>query len=161
MESWNNPWLGTVTVPDLEIALQQVSCSQFYRDRRPHASAQRHPKGGDGRAPAASGYGRPTEASLRLGVPKLGTRLPGSSMKDVLFVGLDIDTCQGYEVLIPDQQLHIGVSILDTRRLNDLLASTHERQLARVIRLVPVHYRNLELLSASAQQVHAWKVQNR
>lgn len=105
------------------------------------------------------GYGRPTEASLRLGVPELGTRLPGSSMKDVLFVGLDIDTCQGYEVLIPDQQLHIGVSILDTRRLNDLLASTHERQLARVIRLVPVHYRNLELLSASAQQVHVWKVQ--
>lgn len=80
------------------------------------------------------GYGRPTEASLGLGVPELGTRLPGSPMKDVLFVGLDIDTYQGYEVLIPDQQLHVGVSILDTRRLVELLDfELHEGLLASAI----------------------------
>lgn len=76
------------------------------------------------------GYGRPTEASLRLGVPELGAELPGSSMKDVLF---DIDTFQGYEVLIPDQQLHIGVSILDTRHLVKLLALEHEGRLSCAI----------------------------
>ena len=80
------------------------------------------------------GYGRPTEASLRLGVPEIGTSLPGSSMKDVLFVGLDIDTIQGYEVIVPDQQMHVGISILDTRRLNDLLASpTREEELSAAI----------------------------
>lgn len=80
------------------------------------------------------GYGRPTEASVRLGVPELGTSLPGSSMWDVLLVGLDIDTFQGYEELIPDQQLHIGVSILDTRRLDDMLVSSvREGELAAAI----------------------------
>ncbi|MBE3049787.1 hypothetical protein IMZ48_46280 [Candidatus Bathyarchaeota archaeon] len=80
------------------------------------------------------GYGRPTEASLRLSVPEIGTRLPGSSMKDVLFVGLDIDTFQGYEVIIPDQQMHVGISILDTRHLKDLLTSpTREEELSAAI----------------------------
>jgi hypothetical protein len=51
----------------------------------------------------------------------LGNRLQQSSMRDILFVGLDIDTYQGYEQLIADQQLHIGVSILDTRILEDIL----------------------------------------
>lgn len=80
------------------------------------------------------GYGRPTEAAAKLGVPELGIRLPGTPMKDVLFVGLDIDTYQGYEVLIPDQQLHVGVSILDTRRLVALRdLGQHKGQLAPVI----------------------------
>ncbi|KAI1280261.1 hypothetical protein F5Y07DRAFT_413363 [Xylaria sp. FL0933] len=50
----------------------------------------------------------------------LGTRLPNSSMKDVLFIGIDVDTYQGYERLATDPQLHIGVSILDTRVLHNL-----------------------------------------
>ncbi|KAJ0166508.1 Vegetative incompatibility protein HET-E-1 [Colletotrichum tanaceti] len=52
----------------------------------------------------------------------LGNRLQQSPMRDVLFVGLDIDTYQGYEQLVEDQQLHIGVSILDTRILEDMLS---------------------------------------
>lgn len=80
------------------------------------------------------GYGRSTEASLRLDVPELGTNLPGSSMRDVLLVGLDVDTFQGYEELIPDQQLHVGISILDTRRLHELLvSSSREGELATAI----------------------------
>lgn len=70
------------------------------------------------------GYGRSTKASLRLNVPELGTNLPGSSMRNVLLVGLDVDTFQGYDELIPDQQLHVGISILDTRRLHKLLISS-------------------------------------
>ncbi|KAI1324093.1 hypothetical protein F5Y16DRAFT_402743 [Xylariaceae sp. FL0255] len=45
---------------------------------------------------------------------------PNSSMKDVLLIGLDIDTFQGYEHLRIDPQLHISVSILDTRALHHL-----------------------------------------
>ncbi|KAI0813580.1 hypothetical protein GGR55DRAFT_537996 [Xylaria sp. FL0064] len=60
----------------------------------------------------------------------LGTRLPNSSMKDVLFISIDVDTYQGYEHLATDPQLHIGVSILDTRVLHHLtlkeLGSVHE-----------------------------------
>ncbi|KAK1997929.1 hypothetical protein LX36DRAFT_543789, partial [Colletotrichum falcatum] len=55
--------------------------------------------------------------------PRLGNKLQRSSMRDVLFVGLDIDTFQGYERLIPDQQLHIGVSVLDTRLLRPTTAN--------------------------------------
>ncbi|KAI1175317.1 hypothetical protein F4777DRAFT_550996 [Nemania sp. FL0916] len=47
----------------------------------------------------------------------LGATLPNSLMKDVLLVGIDVDTFQGYERLPIDPQLHIGVSILDTRVL--------------------------------------------
>ncbi|KAF9876749.1 hypothetical protein CkaCkLH20_05595 [Colletotrichum karsti] len=55
-------------------------------------------------------------------LPKgLGNKLQRSPLRDVLFVGLDIDTFQGYERLIADQQLHIGVSILDARILEDML----------------------------------------
>ena len=54
-------------------------------------------------------------------------------MKDVLFVGLDIDSFQGYEVLIPDQQLHIGVSITDTRHLVKLVDLDHEERLSCAI----------------------------
>ncbi|KAM0333976.1 hypothetical protein ACHAQA_000994 [Verticillium albo-atrum] len=42
-------------------------------------------------------------------------------MKDVVFVGLDIDTFQGYETLRPDQQLHVGLSTLDARTLEAIL----------------------------------------
>lgn len=47
--------------------------------------------------------------------PQVGVPLPNSRMKDLLLVGLDIDTFQGYEQLTPDPQLHIGISLLDTR----------------------------------------------
>ncbi|KZL82232.1 qde-2-interacting protein [Colletotrichum incanum] len=51
----------------------------------------------------------------------LGDKLQQSSLRDILFVGLDIDTFQGHEQLITDQRLHIGISILDTRILEDML----------------------------------------
>ncbi|KAF6787078.1 qde-2-interacting protein [Colletotrichum musicola] len=53
-------------------------------------------------------------------------------MRDFLFVGLDVDTFQGYEQLLPDQQLHIGLSTLDTRDLDDAFSnpgSTDRNQL--------------------------------
>ncbi|KAJ2995645.1 hypothetical protein NUW58_g1215 [Xylaria curta] len=51
----------------------------------------------------------------------LGATLPNSSMKDVLLIGIDVDTYQGYKHLSTDPQLHIGVSILDTRVLHHLI----------------------------------------
>ena len=53
----------------------------------------------------------------------LGSNLPNSALKDVLFIAVDIDTFQGYESIIPGQQFHIGVSILDTRSLRDMVRS--------------------------------------
>lgn len=47
-------------------------------------------------------------------------------MQDVLLVGLGIGTLQDYEELIPDKQLHVGVSILDTLCLHSLLVSLAE-----------------------------------
>ncbi|KAI1116112.1 hypothetical protein F5Y14DRAFT_86350 [Nemania sp. NC0429] len=56
--------------------------------------------------------------------------MPGSSMIDVLLIGIDVDTYQGYEHLPNDPQLHIGIAILDTRVLCRLvhegLDSMHE-----------------------------------
>ncbi|KAI0527923.1 hypothetical protein F5B22DRAFT_582857 [Xylaria bambusicola] len=51
----------------------------------------------------------------------LGATLPNSSMKDVLLIGIDVDTYQGYERLPTNPQLHIGVSVLDTRVLHQLV----------------------------------------
>lgn len=42
-------------------------------------------------------------------------------MKDVLLIGIDVDTYHGYEHLSIDPQLHISVSILDTRVLYHLI----------------------------------------
>ncbi|KAK1596140.1 uncharacterized protein LY79DRAFT_479318, partial [Colletotrichum navitas] len=67
------------------------------------------------------GYSDVDSAAPSFQPESLGDRLQRSSMRDVLFVGLDIDTYQGYDQLIGDQQLHIGVSILDTRVLEDML----------------------------------------
>lgn len=53
--------------------------------------------------------------------PDIGIELPSSSLKDVLFVAIDIDTFQGYEKIVADQQFHIGLSILDTRSLRNLV----------------------------------------
>ncbi|KAK0389872.1 hypothetical protein NLU13_3445 [Sarocladium strictum] len=43
--------------------------------------------------------------------------LPGSSIKDILIVSVDVDTGGGYEVISPDQSFHVGISIFDTRCL--------------------------------------------
>ncbi|KFH45353.1 hypothetical protein ACRE_038380 [Hapsidospora chrysogenum ATCC 11550] len=47
-------------------------------------------------------------------------KLESSTIKDVLFVSVDVDTFQGYEKISEGQKYHIGVTILDTRRLIDL-----------------------------------------
>ncbi|TFB02360.1 hypothetical protein CCMA1212_006087 [Trichoderma ghanense] len=51
--------------------------------------------------------------------PKLDSlaHLPGSSIKDVLLVSVDVDTGGGYQVISPDQSFHIGISLFDTRSL--------------------------------------------
>ncbi|KHN98780.1 Ribonuclease H-like protein [Metarhizium album ARSEF 1941] len=49
--------------------------------------------------------------------PPISHSLPGTRIKDVLLVAVDVDTGGGYEVISPGQSFHIGVSILDTRRL--------------------------------------------
>lgn len=46
--------------------------------------------------------------------------LESSTIKDVLFVSVDVDTFQGYEKIAEDQKYHIGITILDTRHLIDL-----------------------------------------
>ncbi|KAM0328488.1 hypothetical protein ACHAQA_004895 [Verticillium albo-atrum] len=53
--------------------------------------------------------------------PGFGTKLPDSSMKDVLLVAVDVDSNNRTEEACPDQQLHIGVSLFDPRRLQKLL----------------------------------------
>ncbi|WDK11908.1 qde-2-interacting protein [Colletotrichum graminicola] len=67
------------------------------------------------------GYSDVDSAAPSFRPKSLGNRLQQSSMRDVLIVGLHIDTYQGYDQLVADQQLHIGVSILDTRVLEDML----------------------------------------
>ncbi|KAI0442429.1 hypothetical protein F4803DRAFT_519494 [Xylaria telfairii] len=59
--------------------------------------------------------------TLAHGASNLGATLPNSSIKDVLLVGIDVDTYQGYEHLPIEPQLHIGISILDTRVLSRLI----------------------------------------
>lgn len=53
-------------------------------------------------------------------IPEMDPRLDNSSMWDILLVGIDIDTIEEYEEIIPDQKFHIGLSILDTRDLQRL-----------------------------------------
>jgi hypothetical protein len=64
------------------------------------------------------GYdGQPTARSPTL--PPTGIPLPGSRIKDVLLVSVDVDPGGRYEVVSPDQSFHVGVSIFDTRCLNN------------------------------------------
>lgn len=49
-------------------------------------------------------------------------QLPNTKMKDVVFLGLDVDAIQMHEDVI--QQVHIGISILDSRSLHDLATDT-------------------------------------
>jgi hypothetical protein len=53
-------------------------------------------------------------------LPVFGHYLPGTSIKDVLFVSIDVDTGGGYEDISPGQSFHIGRSIFDTRWLKNL-----------------------------------------
>lgn len=57
-------------------------------------------------------------------LPRTGSPLPGSCIKDVLLVSVDVDTGGGYELISPDQSFHVGISIFDTRHLIDDEGST-------------------------------------
>lgn len=46
-------------------------------------------------------------------LPRIGS--PGSSIRDILFLSVDVDTGGGYEVISPHQSFHVGISIFDTR----------------------------------------------
>ncbi|KAH0495460.1 hypothetical protein TgHK011_009010 [Trichoderma gracile] len=65
------------------------------------------------------GYRRETIREPRFAHPRLDSlaHLPGSSIKDVLFVSVDVDTGGGYQVISPQQSFHIGLSLFDTRSL--------------------------------------------
>lgn len=63
-----------------------------------------------------------------LPVARADPRLANSSLWDAVFVAVDIDTFQGYEGIIPDQQFHVGVSILDTRRLQSMSCASRRQE---------------------------------
>ncbi|KAF7537235.1 hypothetical protein G7054_g3915 [Neopestalotiopsis clavispora] len=70
----------------------------------------------------------------QLGDIKLGEGLSSTSIKDVVFVAIDVGSLQGFEEIVPDQQLHLGVSILSTRALRGLiLAPSPTEVIANVI----------------------------
>lgn len=66
-------------------------------------------------------YGNPAEMLASFAMDGRGSRLQGSSIMDFLFVCIDIDTLDGYDRVLPHQQFHIGVSILDSRSLSGSL----------------------------------------
>ncbi|KAL6814551.1 hypothetical protein J3E69DRAFT_347499 [Trichoderma sp. SZMC 28015] len=63
------------------------------------------------------GYRLETLTSSPYRLPSIGQRLPGSCIKDILLVGVDVDTGGGYEAISEEQSFHIGISIFDTRSL--------------------------------------------
>ncbi|KAJ4324359.1 hypothetical protein N0V84_003920 [Fusarium piperis] len=63
------------------------------------------------------GYRLETIQTSPYSPPQIGQYLPGTFIKDVLLVSVDVDTGGGYEVISPGQSFHIGVSIFDTRCL--------------------------------------------
>lgn len=63
------------------------------------------------------GYRLETVQTSPYSPPQIGQYLPGTFIKDVLLVSVDVDTGGGYEVISPEQSFHIGVSIFDTRCL--------------------------------------------
>ncbi|KAI5457377.1 hypothetical protein BGZ63DRAFT_433799 [Mariannaea sp. PMI_226] len=64
------------------------------------------------------GYGHETSAFT-----PFGTKLPHTSITDILFVSVDVDTFGSYDSIEEDQQFHIGISTFDTRHLPELLVS--------------------------------------
>ncbi|KAL7823512.1 QDE-2-interacting protein [Trichoderma gracile] len=65
------------------------------------------------------GYRRETIREPRFAHRRLDSlaHLPGSPIKDVLFVSVDVDTGGGYQAISPEQSFHIGISLFDTRSL--------------------------------------------
>jgi hypothetical protein len=70
------------------------------------------------------GYSNETSnpSSSKLPDVPLGTKLAESLISDLLFVSIDVDTFQGYEEIRDYQKFHIGISILDTRHLQEMIA---------------------------------------
>lgn len=72
--------------------------------------------------------------SLSQGLPAdLGNTLPGSAMRDVLLVAFDVDTKDSYQALTSDQDFHIGISILDTRSLQDCIVAPTSKKVETMI----------------------------
>ncbi|KAL6788612.1 hypothetical protein J3E68DRAFT_415297 [Trichoderma sp. SZMC 28012] len=63
------------------------------------------------------GYRLETLSSSPYRLPSIGQCLPGTCIKDILLVGVDVDTGGGYEAISEEQSFHIGISIFDTRSL--------------------------------------------
>ena len=53
------------------------------------------------------------DLSLSDSIPKL----PTSSISDLLLVAIDIDTMEGYDQIISNQQFHVGISLFDSRSM--------------------------------------------
>ncbi|KAM6479323.1 hypothetical protein HDV62DRAFT_134628 [Trichoderma sp. SZMC 28011] len=63
------------------------------------------------------GYRLETLTSSPYRLPYIGQCLPGTCIKDILLVSVDVDTGGGYEAISEEQSFHIGISIFDTRSL--------------------------------------------
>lgn len=66
----------------------------------------------------------------QLGDIEFGEGPSSTSIKDVVFVAIDVDILQGFEEIVPSQQLHLGVSILSTRVLRDLVLTPPTAELS-------------------------------
>ncbi|KAK4082288.1 uncharacterized protein Triagg1_2100 [Trichoderma aggressivum f. europaeum] len=65
------------------------------------------------------GYRLGTITSSPYRLCSIGQYLPGTRIKDILLVSVDVDTGGGYEAISEEQSFHIGISIFDTRSLTD------------------------------------------
>ncbi|RSM20685.1 hypothetical protein CDV31_000372 [Fusarium ambrosium] len=72
------------------------------------------------------GYRLDTIQTSPYNPPQIGQYLPGTFIKDVLLVSVDVDTGGGYEVISPGQSFHVGVSIFDTRCLTQKLVDPRD-----------------------------------
>ncbi|KAM0815802.1 putative Qde-2-interacting protein [Seiridium cardinale] len=63
------------------------------------------------------GYADTREIGRNLSLRGSASKLPASSISDLLLVAIDIDTREGYDQIISNQQFHVGVSLFDSRSL--------------------------------------------
>ncbi|KAK6065198.1 QDE-2-interacting protein [Seiridium cupressi] len=70
------------------------------------------------------GYADTREIGRNLSLCGSASKLPASSISDLLLVAIDIDTREGYDQIISNQQLHVGVSLFDSRSVETSGATT-------------------------------------
>jgi len=63
------------------------------------------------------GYADTRENGRGLSLSGSVSKLPTSSVRDLLLVAIDIDTKEGYHQIVSNQQFHVGVSLFDFRSM--------------------------------------------